>query len=75
MHAYMILAKYSSTGAKAVLSEGFVSRQQAAERLMEAAGGGVIAYYAITDGDWDVVNVSEFPTAGVMEKPPALPPS
>jgi uncharacterized protein with GYD domain len=57
----MILAKYSSAGAKAVLAEGFVSRQQAAEKLMEAAGGRVIAYYAITDADWDVVNISEWP--------------
>src|SRR3954470_20097019 len=61
MKTYMLLAKYSPEGAKGATDEGLCSRRAVAEKILNAVGGRLIAYYACADGDWDFMNITEWP--------------
>jgi len=61
MKTYMLLAKYSPEGAKGATDEGLRARRAVAENILNAVGGRLIAYYACADGDWDFINITEWP--------------
>jgi uncharacterized protein with GYD domain len=61
MATYLLLAKLSPEGAKGVMSEGAVNRREVAEKMAATGGGRVLAYYAVNDGDWDFMNLVEWP--------------
>jgi uncharacterized protein with GYD domain len=45
MPKYMIIGSYTAEGAKGVLKEGGSSRRQAAQQIIESAGGTLEAFY------------------------------
>ena len=61
MKTYMLLAKFSPEGAKGATDEGMRSRRAVGDKVLGAMGGRVVAYYACADGDWDLVNITEWP--------------
>lgn len=60
MPKYLIHARYSSDGAKGVISEGGSSRRDAIATLAEELGGKLDCFY-FAFGDDDVVTILDFP--------------
>jgi uncharacterized protein with GYD domain len=61
MAMYLVLAKYSPTGAAGVLADGVASRPAIAAKVTEAAGGKLHAWYSLADGDWHIAMIMERP--------------
>lgn len=61
MALYLVLAKFSPTGAAGMLADGVASRPVIAGRVAEAAGGKLHAWYALGDGDWHIAMILEYP--------------
>jgi uncharacterized protein with GYD domain len=62
MPKYMIKASYNADGAKGLLKEGGTARRAAVQKLIEAAGGTVEAFY-FAYGDADALLIVDMPEA------------
>jgi uncharacterized protein with GYD domain len=60
MPRFLIHARYTSDGAKGVISEGGSGRRDAVAKLTEGLGGKLESFY-FAFGEDDVVTVCEFP--------------
>jgi uncharacterized protein with GYD domain len=61
MAMMLTLAKFSSSGAQGTLSDGLVKREEQNREAVEKAGGRLIGYYAVAEGEWDMVTLVETP--------------
>lgn len=60
MPVYLLRASYRPEGVKGLLKEGGTKRRAAIQKMVEAAGGRLHAFY-FAFGDEDVVSIVEFP--------------
>jgi len=61
MALFLQLATYSAQGSQAIAQDGFVARRSAIQEMLSSAGGSVVGYYAVTNGDWHVAAIVELP--------------
>jgi uncharacterized protein with GYD domain len=61
MAMWLMLGKYTATGAAGVLKDGVVSRPKFTSDLMEAMGGKLHNWLATADGEWHFALVAEMP--------------
>lgn len=61
MATYMHLARYNPAGLRAAMAEGMTARRAMYEKMVAAAGGRLISWHLIGDGDWDLAIFDEFP--------------
>lgn len=61
MPQYMIIAKYSTTGAAGAVKDGFAKRQQAGNELAESVGGKMVSWCWLRSPNWDLAAVIDVP--------------
>ena len=61
MATYLHLARYTPSGMKAAIAEGMTARRNRYEKMVTAAGGTLITWQLVCDGDWDLAIMDEFP--------------
>ena len=61
MAMYLVLGKYSASGAAGLLADGLASRIPVSEKVLEAGGGKLHHWYALADGDWHIAMIVERP--------------
>ena len=61
MATYLHLARYSPSGMKAAIAEGMTARKSMYQTMVKAAGGTLISWQLVCDGDWDLAIIDEFP--------------
>lgn len=61
MASYLHLARYTTAGMKAAMAEGMAGRKAMYEKAVQAVGGTVHTWSLISDGDWDLAVLDEFP--------------
>lgn len=62
MPKYLIRANYKAEGVKALLKDGGTARKNAAEKLVQSAGGSLEAFYFAFGPD-DVIAIVDLPDA------------
>lgn len=61
MARFLHLARYTANGMRGALVEGMVARQAMYDSVVSAAGGKLLSYHLVADGNWDIAIINDFP--------------